>query len=473
MVTAERTSAERTPKSGSSAPRIKAVLGALALLVSAVVVGVTAGSGPAAAVDGVLDPSFGTGGTVITTEGREGLAIVKQSDGKFVVAGDATNSSSGKIIRYNPDGTIDTSFGTAGVVTLGTGLNVQALAIQSDGRIVAAGTTRSGQDVTVTRLNTSGTPDTSCNTTGTSTHSLSDYGGASAVAIDPQDGAIVVAGFVRNGSEFDDFMVMRLTSACALDANFDSDGVVETRFQSQTEDRLFGVAVDPTTGSIVVVGYKRGGQFAMARYTKTGALDTSFGTAGKVELSTQDTGTAFGVTLRTDGKIVVVGSKFIRTTYTAPANDSSNCQKSEGKDCEGRQFWVGQFNSDGSIDSSFGTNGETTIPVNARGNDDTARGVAIHSDGKIAVSGIANVSTYSYNSSSGTPQGSTIYDFGVARLNPDGTLDTTFGTTGRVTTDFNTSADEAYGVVIEAGGKVVVAGTTGNKTFTLARYGTT
>ncbi|MFT6765834.1 MAG: putative delta-60 repeat protein [Alteromonas naphthalenivorans] len=158
-----------------------------------------------------------------------------------------------------------------------------------------------------------------------------------------------------------------------------------------------------------------------------GTLDGSFGGGdGKVTTNINGGDIAYGVAIQSDGKIVVVGE----------SNSS---------------FGVARYNTDGSLDTSFDTDGFLTTNF---GSVDAAYGVAIQSDGKIVVSG-----------NSGN-------DFAVARYNTDGSLDTTFDTDGKLTTDIGSSStDVAYGVAIQADGKIVVVGDNGSD-FAVVRYNT-
>ena len=174
-----------------------------------------------------------------------------------------------------------------------------------------------------------------------------------------------------------------------------------------------------------------------------GELDLTFGTEGKVftDFLNQDD-IASGVVVQADGKIIVVGTTngFASSTY---------------------DFAVARYNSDGSLDSTFGAGGKVTTDLS--GTSDSAHRVALQSDGKILVVG----STFNMQS-----------DFAVVRYNSDGGLDSTFGTGGKVSTDFAGFGDVANAVVIQTDGKIVVGGTaatsesSNNIEYGLARYNT-
>jgi uncharacterized delta-60 repeat protein len=167
-----------------------------------------------------------------------------------------------------------------------------------------------------------------------------------------------------------------------------------------------------------------------------GALDPTFGTGGKVvfDLPGSSRSTLTDIALQPDGKIIAVGG----------INDFSQAQ----------DFAVVRFNPDGSRDTSFGSGGLVTTDFGANTRSDQARAVAVQSDGKIVVGGEAQSDTFS-------PR------FALARYNPDGSLDATFGIGGKVITD-PPGDNNLWDIALQADGKVVAAGSNGN--FQLARY---
>ncbi len=175
------------------------------------------------------------------------------------------------------------------------------------------------------------------------------------------------------------------------------------------------------------------GDFAVARYNAGGILDTSFGTGGKVTTNFGGDDRGFSVALQDDGKIVVAGTKF--------AGGSGD-------------FALARYNAAGSLDATFGTGGKVTTNF---GGYDRGLSVAIQSDGMIVAAG--------------TSPGGGSADFALARYNAIGALDTTFGTGGKVTTDFGGN-DDVRSVTIQSNGKIVVVGNNGGGSpdFALARY---
>jgi len=375
------------------------------LTVAAVAVTIVPGVG---AAGGDLDPTFGSGGTVVTDFAATpdfGEAVAVQPDGKIVVAGSAgvAESADFAIARYNTDATLDQSFGSGGKVQTDFG--------------------------------------------------ASRYDVAAAVALQP-DGRIVVAGYSEAGAGF---ALARYNADGSLDTSFGSDGKVVTAFHESTGAFVLaeanGVAIQPD-GKIVAVGtadeeFILGVSFgALARYNPDGSLDTSFGTGGTVL-----TGVGFGpgepagavaVALRDRGNS---GTKII-TAARVPSTITANFD-----------FALFQYNADGSLDTSFGTGGEVTTDLGS-GSDDVPASLALEPNGRVVVAGESDAL--------GT------FDFALARYKPDGGIDSSFGTGGRVLTDFaSASVDRATAVTIEKDGRIVAVGTSnamGRFDFALARY---
>jgi len=381
--------------------------------------------------DGNLDPTFGDAGKVTTDFGDIdfGFAVALQKDGKIVVAGTAdagVTTGDFAVLRYNRDGSLDSTFGTGGKVTTNFGGSDAGLGVilQKDGKIVVAGGADAGvtSDFAVARYNRDGSLDVSFGTGGLVT---TDFGGTdlgNAVALQ-KDGKIVVAGQTSG-----DFAVARYNTDGSLDTTFGVGGLVITDFAGVDQGRSVAIQKD---GKIVVAGHTDDGDldFAVARYNRDGSLDTSFGTGGTVITTfggTDDQG--FAVVLQKDGKIVVAGRS----------------------NAEGFDFAVARYNTDGSLDVSFGTGGLVITDIG--GGFAGGRAVALQKDGKIVVAGIGGDE-----------------DFVVARYNTDGSLDTTFGTGGLVTTDFG-GIDTGFALALQKDGKIVVTGTSNNEDFAVARY---
>jgi uncharacterized delta-60 repeat protein len=309
-------------------------------------------------------------------------ALAMQPDGKPVAAGTAWNGSDYDfaLARYNPDGSLDAGFGSDGKVTtnfFGIDDVTYALVVQPDGKLVAAGST--GTDFALARYNPDGSLDTSFDGDGRLTTdflSRSDY--AYALALQP-DGKTVVAGYAHNGSN-NDFALARYNLDGSLDASFDSDGKLITDF--------FG-----------------------------------------------DYDVAYALVAQPDGKIVAAG-----------VTDNSG----------DLDFALARYNPDGSLDANFNGNGLLSTDF---GSNDEANALVLQPDGKLVAAGDTGASS--------------IYDFALARFNPDGSLDVCFDGDGMLTTDFGVF-DDASALVLQPDGKLVAAGFTGAmdsiNDFALSRY---
>ena len=314
--------------------------------------------------DGSPDPTFSENGLADFSLGAghdEASDVARQADGKIVAGGytDTAGVSKGAILRLNPDGSLDGSFNGSGLATTdagGTTNVVTKLLIQPDGKIVAAGYGGTGLDGVVTRLNPDGLPDSSFDGDGTATF---DFGGRNYVdAIARQsDGKLVVLGWTQDGgmwlirlnvdgspdTSFDGdgrkplplatgdfgydvlvqpdgklvligggtgsgFLVSRLTPDGSFDGNFgNGEGIVAVNFGASDSDYPNGGAVLQANGKIVVAGYSQTGtssQNVVARLQPGGALDTTFSSDGQQTLPGT---TAWGVALQSDGRIVVAG----------------------------------------------------------------------------------------------------------------------------------------------------------------------
>lgn len=399
-------------------------------------------------IPGSLDATFGTGGFVTTSLGTTNdfiYDIALQTDGKIVAAGHAGTGANTDFVvaRYNTDGSLDTTFGTSGIVikSIATSDMANGVAIQSDDKIVAAGYSYNGSNnyFAIIRYNTNGSLDSGFGTGGIVTNIVgTGYSKISSVAIQ-SDGKIVAAGCGIVSSQIV-FAVARYNTDGTLDTSFGTDGVVTTSFGSGS-NFANGVAIQ-TDGKIVATGYTVNSSsymdFAVARYNTNGTLDTTFGTGGKV---TTSTGSANDiprrVIIQTDGKIIVTGY----------ASNGS-----------GDDFTTVRYNANGSLDSSFGTGGIVITPITT--NNDRAFGVAIQADGRIVVGG------YAYTNVANSY-------IAMARYHTGGSLDSTFGTGGIVTTTVGPRIDNVYSVAIQTDGRIVAAGTSyngSNYDFLVLRY---
>ena len=401
--------------------------------VATIVIGLAYVASPVQAADGFLDTSFGVDGLVITNLGSTdngGRSVAIQPDGKILVAGNSRVSGGYDftVTRYNTTGSLDESFGTAGITTTnlgGTNDVGNSIAIQSDGKIVVAGFSdvNSLPHFALTRYNTTGSLDESFGTAGITTTILggtNDIGYS--VAIQP-DGKIVVAGFSNKNGGYD-FALTRYNTNGSLDTTgFGTAGIAITNFGG-SDDRAYSVAIQ-TNGKIVVAGSTNvtdNYQFALARYNTNGSLDESFATLGK--LITTVGGTDEGgssVAIQPDGKIVVAGFSNVNG---------------------GGDFALTRYNTNGFLDESFGNEGITT--TNFGGSDDRAFSVAIQPDGKIVAGGSSDMAD--------------AYQLALARYNANGILDESFATLGKLLTTFGGTDEGGNSVAIQPDGKILFAG---------------
>jgi uncharacterized delta-60 repeat protein len=330
----------------------------------------------ALAAPGALDPSFGTGGKVTTAIGSYDAyanALVRQPDGKLVAAGSSVNVATlgdFALARYNPNGSLDTSFNGTGKVTTAIGPGndyAYALAVQPDGKLVVAGRSYNGSndDLALARYNPNGSLDTSFNGTGKVTTAIgAGDDSADALALQP-DGKIVAAGYSYNGSA-EVFTLARYNPNGSLDTSFNGTGKVTTAIGDYADAHALVLQPD---GKLAAAGIGHNGSqfvFALARYNPNGSLDTSFNGTGKVTSpigSVQDN--AIALARQPDGKLVAAGY-----SYNGPR----------------RFFALARYNANGSLDTSFNGTGKLTTAI---GLDDQAYDLALQPDGKIVAAGFS------------------------------------------------------------------------------------
>lgn len=434
-----------------------------------------------AQTDGTLDSTFGGRDGYVTNSisgvsfcgntDERAFSIAVQGDGKIVVGGycgviSSTSNGAFAIARYNADGTPDNTFGGGnGYVTNsisgGTGTDDKAfsIAIQNDGKIVAGGYSKDASGryaFAIARYNADGTLDTSFNHTGavrtviqggTGTHDQ-----ANSIAIQ-RDGKIVAGGYSAGSSGYHAFAIARYNTDGTLDSTFATNGTARTSI-SPKYDEINSIAIQ-SDGKIVAGGSSGPHQmaiayaeFAIARYDTDGTLDGTFGgglgsVRNYIPGSESKDDEANSIAIQSDGKIVAGG--FSRNGSGYP------------------QFAIARYNTDGSVDGSFGTNGSARNSISGGGGkDDRAYSIAIQSDGKIVAGGASN----------------TVYALAMARYNTDGSLDSTFGVNGSASNPIcswspSTTIDEdnwtdaymlegdvIYSISVQPDGKIVAGGYT-------------
>jgi uncharacterized delta-60 repeat protein len=324
----------------------------------------------------------------IATREDAAAALAIQADGRIVAAGGASVTAfdgAFALVRFDPDGTRDATFGEAGVVitNLSPGDDGAAdIAIQADQRIVVAGTANGR--FAVARYGPDGVPDPS-------------FGGDGSVRTDVADGY----------------------------------------------DNAAGVAID-AGGNIVVAGSGGDGSFAVVRYEPDGDPDPTFGGGDGVVSTdlTEGYDSANAVAIDAEGNLVVAGEAGFCCEYTG-------------------RFGIVRYEPDGDPDPTFG--GDGTVITNLTPTDDAAGDVAIQPNGGIVVAGTEGFDGLRSR-------------FALARYTDIGLLDATFGGDGRIATSFSVGSDAARAIAIGPDGAIVAAGGSYpdpnglNGRFALARY---
>lgn len=299
--------------------------------------------------DGSLDNSFGVGGMVSTVFGTlaaQAFSVAIQSDGKIIVAGNVRSGTDQDfaVARLNTDGSLDSSFGVDGKVTTDFGTTVDvgyAVAIQSDGMIIVGG--YGAYHFALARYNMDGSLDNSFGSAGKVTTALNTGGDTGySVALQP-DGKIVLAGTTVYPY---DFALVRYNMDGSLDTNFGGGGIVSTDFGT-VSDNGASVAIQ-MDGKILIAGSSGNSpdkNFALARYNSDGTLDSNFGVDGKLTCDFgMNTAEGRSVTIQPDGKVIVGGSIHNGSGYElalARFNGDGSFDNS--------------FGVDGKVTTSFGT----------------------------------------------------------------------------------------------------------------------
>lgn len=404
----------------------------------------------------IIDNTFGSNGIITTDlqDERNDVAktMVVQTDGKIILAGYSTKVQSGgsiqsiALVRYNKTGSVDQTFGTNGIVIKNIGIEnslINAMALQTDGKIVAVGylvNKTSQSDFALIRFNSNGTLDNSFGDSGIVSGIVSNrQDQANSIAIQP-DGKILVAGFTTN-ENYTDCAILRYNSDGSIDSTFGISGRIIKSFGS-ADDQINAIALQPN-GKILIAGVKdttfSDGTFICSRFNSNGALDSTFGVGGLVT-TTSTIGidnTVNSIALQPDGKIILAGSsKYIDT----------------------RVFMALRYDINGALDNTFGTGGR--VYTKLTGDLTTAYSVLLQKDNKIILGG---------NTYRGLG-----FDFAAVRYNSNGTLDSTFGYEGIAINSINGYNDEAYCMAIQSDDKILLGGYSkiinGSEDFALTRY---
>ena len=285
-------------------------------------------------------------------------------------------------MRYNSDGSLDKKFAKTGKaitdITENSDDFINSVAIQSDGKIVAAGRTiaqGSSADFAIVRYNSDGSLDKKFGGTGIVVTDMGDggYDSISSIVIQT-DGKIVAAGIKGSGKGSSEFALARYNNDGSLDESFGNAGKVFTSFGDNVSNSLSSIALQPD-GKIVAGGStsdgksKGGGEFALARYNSDGSLDKDFGSAGQVVTDVGSGAYISTIGIQSSGKIVVAGSFY---------------------DGNASALVLARYNSKGALDDNFATDGIATPSLGTEG-DAQITCMAIETNDKIIVGGSYNL----------------------------------------------------------------------------------
>jgi uncharacterized delta-60 repeat protein len=442
---------------------------------------------------GLPDPSFGSGGKVFTPFFGSRIDVVASSvaqpDGRVIVAGTSGNPSEEDfaLARFNADGTLDTTFGTNGQVRtdLGASDTVEDVTLQPDGKILVAGMTGAGNDfaAAVVRYNADGSIDTTFGNNGVARVHPRTYDYAFAVRALP-GGKVLLGGYTGTAEQGSgDFLLARFTSAGAPDPTFGTGGITITDIAGNYDTlrtlMVTGDKVIAAGESIVGAPSSFQTSVVLARYNAAGKLDGAFGAGGKVVVPAGGYETVADGAVRADGSIVVAdnffGSVVVRQFTPTGKVDASfgtgglaaiNVFPTDrvrrlaligggkillggmvgGAPYDDGDVAVYRMNANGALDTTFGKQG---IAVTTRAGEQSLGGMTVRADGSAVVAW----STGSSQNPEPNP------NFDLARFTPTGTLDTKFGKGGTASTDFlGEVLAGATDVAVQPDGKIVAVG---------------
>ncbi len=421
--------------------------------------------------------SFGdtTKGIVITSinsNNNYSVCSAVDSEDRIVVGGYDMVGESGNdflLCRYNPDGSLDTTFGTGGKVTTDITENADytsGLVIDSQNRIIVCGYTDlsgSGLDkITVVRYKVNGDLDSSFgdNENGIIVLSIRNTknSGGNALTLDSQD-RILVSGYTDTSGNDTNFAIIRLTNSGVLDTTFNGNGKVETDIRydisgldiSGNNDTATGIVVD-SQDRIVVSGITENdinntvlsnlNDFVVVRYTESGQLDTTFGP--------QQTGIVvtdiYNNSLEKISTLIAIDSK--DRIILGGTTESYGTYE---------DFVVVRYDSSGNLDLTFGTNGVQITDICGNENNDYVNKMIIDAQDRIVLVGFIEIESDA--------------NYAIVRYNVNGNLDTSFGESGFVVTNVD---NNIFGtsVLIDSHNKIVVCGIIENSkyNFVIARY---
>ncbi|RTY93465.1 T9SS type A sorting domain-containing protein [Flavobacterium sp. GT3R68] len=417
------------------------------------------------AQDGTLDTTFDVDGKVVTLFGSNLSSVhdlAVQPDGKIIAGGSVFATSTiynqFALARYNQDGSLDGAFGVGGKAVSDFSdlrLEFTAMAIQSDGKIVAVGSSHTFfnglpyEQFEIMRFNSNGSIDTGFGVNGkVLSITIGDVSNMAAVIIQA-DGKIIVGGDTMIYSDpTSDFVVLRYLDNGVLDTGFGHNGVVITSLQADDVVKAMTLQAD---GKIILAGSSRAvydpilgyyaQDFAVVRYNSNGSLDNTFGINGKlIAEGNEEFDTALLVESLADGTIIVAGN-------ARPTGGPNN-------------FLMMHLLPKGELDPDFGTGGVIIKPLSVG----EVTAMEMQTDGKILLA--------QYHATGGISSA----DIQLIRFLATGGLDLTFGEDGIVTTDFINQNSQANAITVQDDGKILIGGGSGNPIhvdFAVSRFNST
>ena len=409
------------------------------------------------AASGDLDATFGNGGIVFTDttgvpnvqtdiDGAKATAI--QSDGKIVAAGyarDAAGVGQYTVVRYDANGALDPYFGNGGIARVPVTGNAYSMALQPDGKIVVAGYSGTAYSVfTAVRFTTDGQLDPAFANNGIVTIDFGQSATAWTVAVQSNLKIILAGNTEGPGNQC---ALARLNENGSLDTSFGTGGKKTVALVKPNQGGTIRTLAIQGDGKIVAGGWGNS-DLALMRFLPNGQLDTTFGSSGKTltNFLTNSTDQCFDIAIDSLGRIIAAGR------VTQSVNKSSY-----------QYFVVARYSANGTLDTSFGTNGLTTTSF--VGGTTLAKALVLQADNKIVLVGQVGVGPW---------------DIAVARYQENGAIDTSFGVNGKVTTNLAGGSDIAGGAAIQQVyegtqlvERLIVAGASaanGGYNFAVARY---
>lgn len=401
---------------------------------------------------GDLDLSFNGTGKVIQDNGFMDLCqdVKITANGRIVTVGttyDAAYAADLQVSCFLADGTPDPGFGTNGIFRYHLGYETGGYACHlfGDGTMLAAGISMDnlgGFEMILLKLNGNGVPDSSFGVAGVARY---DYGAGEDMAFGlavQDDGRIILAGTIRNDQYRLAPALVRFNSNGSLDSTFGVNGLAVVPVTEEDND-FSAVQLQPD-GKIVAAGHISNGlswfSLLVARFDTNGVADPTFGTGGIVNMNLNNVDDEF-FDLR-----IMAGGDIIATGFTTTQTDLNY------------HLLVARFGPAGTLVQAFGNNG---LVISGETSYNVGYAMEVLPDGKIVITG---------SSGEKAPSDS---DWGIWKLNSDGSFDQTFGSGGRVTTDGGGQFDEALGITFQEDGRLLAAGKfriNDNIDFGVARY---